>query len=49
MPLVNVCFFALLLIAEPVGQKGPRTPQRKAAIGVISTMLGLNVLGMFLS
>ena len=42
MSLVNVCFFALLLISESAG-KTQRTKQRKIAIGVVVAMLGLNL------
>lgn len=47
MSLVNICFFALLLIVEPL-DKRPRTLERKAAVTVAAAMLGLNVLGIFL-
>ncbi len=48
MSLVNICFFALLLIVEPLN-KAPKTLERKLAIGVAAAMLGLNVVGWFLS
>ena len=42
MSLVNVCFFALLLIVESM-QESPRSQERKIAIGVVVAMLGLNL------
>lgn len=41
MPLVNVCFFALLLI--PALGKRPKSPMEKLAFAVAAVMLGLNL------